>query len=73
MAYTLDSKLGDFLKDPKSLGILMQYLEEGSKSPFFEMAKAMSVKDVLALPQVKNLGVTEEMVKTALADVNSRL
>ncbi len=73
MAYTLNSKLGDFLKDPKSFGILMQYIQEASKNPVVNMAKEMTIKDVLALPQVKQLGVTEAMVQTGLDDINKRL
>lgn len=73
MAYTIDSKIGDFLKDPKSLAVLGQYLQEASKSPIVDMIKGMSIKDIISLPQVKQLGVTEEMVKGGLANIYARL
>jgi hypothetical protein len=73
MAYTIDSKIGDFLKDPKSLAVLGQYLQEASKSPNVDMIKGMLIKDIISLPQVKQLGVTEEMVKGGLANIYARL
>ena len=37
------------------------------------MIKGMSIKDIISLPQVKQLGVTEDMVKGGLANINARL
>jgi hypothetical protein len=73
MAYTLDTKVGDILKDPKALTVLGQYAQEANKNPIVQMIIGMSLKDILAFPQVKQAGITEEMVKNVLADVNARM
>ena len=73
MAYTIDSKIGDFLNDPKGMQLLGQLILELSKNPLVEMAKGMTLRDLLAFPQAKQFGITEELVKTGLAQVNARL
>lgn len=73
MAYTLDSKVGDFLKDPKGMQALGALVAELSKHPMAAIIKGMTLKQILAIPQVKNLGLTDDMVKIGLAEVNARL
>jgi len=73
MAYTLQSKVGDFFKDPKGLTILGQYLEEVSKNPLVDMIKSMAIEDILELPQVKEFGITKAMVQGGLNDINTRV
>ena len=73
MAYTLDSKVGDFLNDPKGMQALGELVAELSKHPMAAIIKGMTLKQILAIPQVKNLGLTEDMVKIGLSHVNARL
>jgi hypothetical protein len=73
MAYTLDSTVGDILKDTYAVETLERYAPGVSKNPMLELAKGMSLKDLLALPQAKQLGVTEEMVEKVLAEINARM
>ena len=46
MAYTLDTTLGDLLKDPQAKAVMDQYLPGVSSNPMIEMAKGMSLETV---------------------------
>jgi len=73
MAYTIDSKVGDFLKDPKGMQALGELVNELSKHPLAAVIKGMTLKQILAIPQVKQVGLTEDMVKVSLAQINAKL
>jgi hypothetical protein len=73
MALTLDSTLGDILKEPKAKAILDQYLPGASSNPMVTMAAGMSLKAVLAMPQAAQLGLTKEKAEAILAEVNKQL
>jgi hypothetical protein len=73
MAYTIDSKVGDFLKDPKGMQALGELVNELSKHPLAAVIKGMTLKQILAIPQVKQVGLTEDMVKIGLTHVNAKL
>jgi hypothetical protein len=67
MAYTIDTKVGDILKDADLIvGILQKDI------PIIGVVKEMTLKNLLDMPQIKQLGVTEEMVKQVLAQVNAK-
>ena len=72
MAYTLDTKVGDILKDTKAVEILEKHAPGISKNPMIGMAKLMTLKTLVAMPQAKQAGVTEEMVTKVLAEVNAQ-
>jgi hypothetical protein len=72
MPYTLDTKVGDILKDPRAVEILERYAPGVSKNPMIGLAKGMTLKSLLAMPQAKQAGVTEEMVVKVLAEINTR-
>lgn len=72
MAYTLDTKVGDILKDTKAVEILERYAPGVSKNPMVGMAKGMSLKSLLAMPQAKQYGITEEMVSKVLSEINAK-
>jgi hypothetical protein len=72
MAYTLDTKVGDILKDTQAVEVLERYAPGVSKNPMIGLAKGMTLKSLLAMPQAKQAGVTEEMVLKVLADINAR-
>ena len=72
MAYTLDTKVGDILKDTGAVKILEKYAPGVSKNPMIGLAKGMTLKALLAMPQAKDAGVTKEMVEKVLAEINAK-
>ena len=70
MAYTLDTKVGEILDNPQAVAILESYVPGASKNPMLEMAKDMTLRSFLDLPQAKQAGITEEMAPSVLAEVN---
>ena len=72
MAYTLDTKVGDILKDSGAVKIFEKYAPGVSKNPMIGLAKGMTLKALLAMPQAKEFGITEEMVKKVLTEINAR-
>jgi len=72
MAYTLDTKVGDILKDTHAVEILERHAPGLTKNPMIGMAKGMTLKSLVAMPQAKQAGVTEEMVLKVLAEINTR-
>jgi len=72
MAYTIISKVGEILKDPKAVKILEKYAPGVSKNPLIGLAKGMTLKALLAMPQAKQAGVTEAMVLKVLAEINAK-
>jgi len=73
MAFTLNSKIGDFLDDPKGIAALAELVQELSTNPLVGVIKGMTLKDLLAFPQARQLGITQDMVKMGLDQVNARL
>lgn len=71
MAYSLDTKVGDLLKDTGAVKILEKYAPGVSKNPMVGLAKGMTLKSLLAMPQAREAGLTEEMVKKVLAEINA--
>lgn len=72
MTYTLDTKVGDILKDMHAVEILERHAPGVSQNPMIGLAKGMTLKTLLAMPQAKQAGVTEEMVTKVLAEINAR-
>ena len=72
MPFTMDSKAGDILKDKGAVEILEKYVPGIAQNPMVKLAKGMSLKKLLAMPQAKKAGVTEEMVLKVLAEINAR-
>lgn len=72
MAYSMDTKVGEILKDTGAMKILEKYAPGISKNPMIGLAKGMTLKALLALPQAKEAGITEAMVKKVLAEINAR-
>jgi len=70
MAYTLDTKVGEILDDPQAVAILESYAPGASKNPMLEMARDMTLRSVIEMPQAKQAGMTEEMALGVLAEVN---
>ena len=72
MAYTLDSKVGELLDDSGAVKVFEKYAPGVSKNPMLALAKGMSLRSLIALPQAKEHGLTEDMVSKVLAEVNAR-
>jgi hypothetical protein len=71
MTYTLDTKVGDILKDTQAVEVLEKHAPGVSKNPMIGMAKGMTLKAVLAMPQAKQAGLTEDKVEKVLAEINA--
>ena len=71
MAYTLDTKIGELLKDAGAVKVFEKYAPGISKNPMIGLAKGMTLKTLIAMPQAKQAGITEEMVKKVLTEVNA--
>jgi len=72
MAYTINNKVGELLKDPKAVKIFEKYAPGVSKNPLLGLAKGMTLKALLAMPQAKQAGVTEAIVLKVLAEINAK-
>jgi hypothetical protein len=72
MAYTLDTKVGEILKDTRAVEILERHAPGVSKNPMLGMASGMTLRSIIAMPQAKEAGITEDMVQKVLAEINAR-
>jgi hypothetical protein len=72
MAYSLDTKVGELLKDSGAVQVFERYAPGVSKNPMIGLAKGMSLKTLIAMPQAKENGITEEMVLKVLAEINAK-
>jgi hypothetical protein len=72
MAYTLDTKVGELLKDTHAVDVLEKHVPGISKNPMIGMASGMTIKSLLAMPQAQQYGVTEEKVRQVLDEINNR-
>jgi hypothetical protein len=73
MAFTLDTTLGTLLDDPQAKAVVDSYLPGISSNPLVAMAKGMSLKMILSMPQAAQFGLTEDKVNGILAEVNKQL
>ena len=72
MAYTLDTKVGDLLKDTGAVQVLERYAPGVSTHPMIGFAKGMTLRSLLAMPQARQAGITEDMVVKVLGEINAR-
>ena len=72
MAYTMETTVGEILKDTHAVEILEKYVPGISKNPMLGMAKGMTLKVLLDNPLAKQAGLTEEMVTAVLKEINAR-
>jgi hypothetical protein len=73
MKFTLDTTLGEILDHPQAKTILDQYVPGASTHPMIGMARGMSLKMILALPQAAQLGLTQEKAEAVLAEINKKI
>jgi hypothetical protein len=72
MAYTLDTTVGELLKDSHAVDVLERHVPGVSKNPMIGMATGMTIKSLLAMPQAQQYGATEEKVMKILEEINKR-
>ena len=72
MSYTLDTKVGELLKDSAAVQVFERYAPGVSKNPMIGLAKGMTLKTLVAMPQAKEYGLTEEMISKVLAEINAK-
>lgn len=72
MAYTLDTKVGDLLKDTHAVDVLEKYVPGITNNPMVGMASGMTIKSLLAMPQAQQYGITEEKVRQVLDEINGK-
>ncbi len=70
MAYTMDTKVGDILKDTQAVEVLEKHAPGISKNPMIGMAKGMTLKQIVAMPQAKQAGLSEDTVVKVLGEIN---
>ena len=70
MKVTLDTTLGAILDDPQAKAILDQQLPGASTNPMIGMARGMSLKMIVSMPQAAQMGFTKEKAEALLADIN---
>ena len=73
MEITIDTSLGTILDDPKAKAVLDQYLPGVADNPLTALAKGMSLKTFLSMPQAAQLGLTQEKVEKVLEEINKKL
>lgn len=71
MAYTLDTTVGTILEDTGAVKVLEKHVPGISKNPMIGMAKGFTLKQILSMPQAKDFGLTEDMVKKVLDEINA--
>lgn len=73
MEVTLDTTLGTLLDDPQARAVLDSYLPGVSGNPLVAMAKGMSLKMILSMPQAAQFGLTQAKVEEILAEINKQI
>jgi hypothetical protein len=73
MAFTLDTQLGALLDHPQAKPILEKYMPGISTNPMVSMVRNMTLKSLLAMPQAKQFGITEDKVESVLAEINKNV
>jgi hypothetical protein len=68
----MDTTVGELLKDTRAVEVLEKHVPGVSNNPMIGMASSMTIKSLLAMPQARQYGVTEEKVKQVLDEINAR-
>jgi hypothetical protein len=70
MPYSLDSTVGEILKDTRAKEVMDKYAPGLSTNPMIGMAKNWTIKNILSMPQAKSAGLTVEKVQEVLDEIN---
>ena len=71
MPYTMDTKVSEILKDTQAVEVLEKNSPGVSKNPMIGMAKGITLKAVVAMPQARQAGLTEDKVEKLLAEITA--
>jgi hypothetical protein len=71
MPYTMDTTVGEILKDTGAVKVLEKHVPGISTNPMLGLAKGMTLKTLVNMPQAKQFGLTEQMVVQVLAEINA--
>jgi len=70
MAYTMDTTLGELMKDPKVKPLINQYLPGVADNPMVSMVDGMTLDAIVSNPMAAQFGITEDKVEAILAQAN---
>jgi len=70
MAYTMDTTLGELMKDPKVKPLIDQYLPGVANNPMVSMVDGMTLDAIVSNPMAAQFGITEDKVEAILAQAN---
>lgn len=70
MTVTLETTLATLLDNPQAKAVLDKHLPGVSGNPMLAMVKNMSIKNLLAMPQAAQFGLTQEKAEQILAEIN---
>ena len=70
MTYTMDSTLGELMKDPKVRPLIDQYLPGVADNPMVSMVDGMTLDAIVSNPMAAQFGITEDKVEAILAQAN---
>lgn len=68
--YSLDTKIGTLLDDPKAKTVLDRHFPGGTNHPMVWMARGMTLNTILAMPEVMQYDLTKEKIEAMLAEIN---
>ena len=71
MAYTLDTTVGTPLDDTGAVKVFEKYVPGITSNPMIGLAKGMTLRSLLEMPQVQQAGVNEKMVTDVLNEINA--
>jgi hypothetical protein len=71
MPYTMDTTVGEILKDTGAVKVLEKHVPGISTNPMLGLAKGMTLKTLVNMPQAKQFGLTEQMVVQVLSEINA--
>jgi hypothetical protein len=70
MTFTLDTTLSELLDDPRAKTVLDKYIPGVSSNPMIGMVKGTTLRAIVSMPQVAQMGITQEKVQSVLDEVN---
>ena len=70
MTYTMDTTLGDLLKDPKVKPLIDQYIPGVADNPMVSMVQGMTLDQIVKNPMADQFGITEDKVQSILDQAN---
>jgi hypothetical protein len=70
MKFTMDTTLGELIDNPQAKAVLEKQIPGISTNPMLAMARGMSIKMILSMPQAAQFGLTKEKAEQILAEIN---